>query len=136
MAKHYQTGEPVPEEIFEKLVALKHYNAGMTMLRQLYFGTSLPSSLPSSLPPSFVAGLDLSFLVLGSSLPPSLPLTPSLSLSRVIVLLFPDATHPSFPPSLPPSLRQNGHGAAQQLRPQQQQGQGGREGGRGGRREG
>ncbi|KAM3567539.1 hypothetical protein VYU27_010319, partial [Nannochloropsis oceanica] len=38
MAKHYQTGEPVPEEIFEKLVALKHYNAGMTMLRQLYFG--------------------------------------------------------------------------------------------------
>ena len=37
-AKHYQTNEPLPQEIFEKLVALKHYNAGMTMLRQLYFG--------------------------------------------------------------------------------------------------
>uniref|UniRef100_I2CQQ3 oligopeptidase A n=1 Tax=Nannochloropsis gaditana (strain CCMP526) TaxID=1093141 RepID=I2CQQ3_NANGC len=38
LARHYQTGEPLPEDIFAKLVALKHYNAGMTMLRQLYFG--------------------------------------------------------------------------------------------------
>ena len=37
-AKHYQTGEPLPEEIFEKLKAQKTYNAGMMAMRQLYFG--------------------------------------------------------------------------------------------------
>lgn len=37
-AKHYQTGEPLPDGVFEKLLALKHYNAGLGMLRQLYFG--------------------------------------------------------------------------------------------------
>jgi len=36
-ARHYETGEPLPEEIFQKLSSLRQYNAGMAMLRQLYF---------------------------------------------------------------------------------------------------
>lgn len=37
-AKHYKTGEPLPEELFQKLNAQRNYNAGMAMLRQLFFG--------------------------------------------------------------------------------------------------
>jgi oligopeptidase A len=38
MAKHYQTGETLPEEYYQKLVAAKNYMSGSGMLRQLYFG--------------------------------------------------------------------------------------------------
>lgn len=38
MAVHFETGEPLPRELFEKLCAQKTYQAGMAMLRQLYFG--------------------------------------------------------------------------------------------------
>eukprot|EP00541_Cyclophora_tenuis_P000370 CAMPEP_0116578016 /NCGR_PEP_ID=MMETSP0397-20121206/21462_1 /TAXON_ID=216820 /ORGANISM="Cyclophora tenuis, Strain ECT3854" /LENGTH=559 /DNA_ID=CAMNT_0004107339 /DNA_START=121 /DNA_END=1800 /DNA_ORIENTATION=+ len=38
IAKHYETGEPLPEEMFEKLVQQKTFNAGMMACRQLYFG--------------------------------------------------------------------------------------------------
>jgi len=37
-AKHWQTGEPMPEEMFEKLKMQKTYNAGMMACRQLLFG--------------------------------------------------------------------------------------------------
>jgi oligopeptidase A len=37
-AKHYQTGEPLPVELFEKIKAAKNFHAGLMMLRQLYFG--------------------------------------------------------------------------------------------------
>jgi oligopeptidase A len=37
-AKHWETGEPMPEEMFEKLKAQKTYNSGMMTCRQLYFG--------------------------------------------------------------------------------------------------
>jgi len=37
-AKHYSTGEPLPEELFEKLKAAKNFQAGMAMIRQLFFG--------------------------------------------------------------------------------------------------
>jgi oligopeptidase A len=37
-AKHYQTGEPLPEELFKKIKASKNFQAGMGMLRQLFFG--------------------------------------------------------------------------------------------------
>merc|ERR1719440_500231 len=38
MAKHYETGEPLPRELFDKLCEQKTYQAGLGMLRQLYFG--------------------------------------------------------------------------------------------------
>merc|ERR1712176_725465 len=37
-AKHYETGEPLPEEMFEKLKEQKTFNAGMMTCRQLLFG--------------------------------------------------------------------------------------------------
>ncbi|MGV2826950.1 M3 family metallopeptidase [Myxosarcina sp. GI1(2024)] len=38
MAKHYQTGETLPEEYYQKLLAAKNYMSGSAMLRQLHFG--------------------------------------------------------------------------------------------------
>ncbi len=38
MAKHYETGETLPEEYYQKLVAAKNYMSGSAMLRQLHFG--------------------------------------------------------------------------------------------------
>jgi oligopeptidase A len=37
-AKHWETGEPMPEEMFEKLKEQKTYNSGMMTCRQLSFG--------------------------------------------------------------------------------------------------
>lgn len=37
-AKHFQTGEPLPEELFQKLKASKNFLSGLAMLRQLFFG--------------------------------------------------------------------------------------------------
>ncbi len=37
MARHYQTGEPLPESEYQKLLAAKTFLAGMGMLRQLHF---------------------------------------------------------------------------------------------------
>jgi oligopeptidase A len=36
-ARHYQTGEAIPEPLFQKMVAAKNYMAGMQMVRQLEF---------------------------------------------------------------------------------------------------
>ena len=38
MAKHYETGETLPEEYYQKLVAAKNYMSGSATLRQLHFG--------------------------------------------------------------------------------------------------
>ena len=38
MAKHYETGETLPEKYYRKLVAAKNYMSGSAMLRQLHFG--------------------------------------------------------------------------------------------------
>ena len=37
-AKHYQTGEVIPVELIEKIVAAKNYLAGYGQVRQLHFG--------------------------------------------------------------------------------------------------
>ena len=37
-AKHYQTGESIPAELIEKVVAAKNYLAGYAQVRQLHFG--------------------------------------------------------------------------------------------------
>ena len=38
-AKHYQTGEVIPQELIDKIVAAKNYLAGYSSVRQLQFGT-------------------------------------------------------------------------------------------------
>ena len=38
-AKHYETGEPLPEDLFEKLKQQKTFSAGLMSMRQLYFGS-------------------------------------------------------------------------------------------------
>ena len=37
-AKHYQTGEAIPAELIEKIVAAKNYLAGYAQVRQLHYG--------------------------------------------------------------------------------------------------
>ncbi|NEO29777.1 MAG: M3 family metallopeptidase [Symploca sp. SIO3C6] len=37
MAKHYETGEPLPEHFYQKLLAARNYMSGSAMLRQLHF---------------------------------------------------------------------------------------------------
>ena len=37
-AKHYKTGEVIPQELIDKIVAAKNYQAGYASVRQLQFG--------------------------------------------------------------------------------------------------
>ncbi len=39
MAKHYETGEPLPEHYYQKLLAARNYMSGSAMLRQLDFSS-------------------------------------------------------------------------------------------------
>lgn len=38
MAQHYETGEPLPEEDYQKLLAARHFMTGSAILRQVNFG--------------------------------------------------------------------------------------------------
>lgn len=49
-ANHYETGEPLPDDMFNKLKEQKTYGAGMMACRQLYFGM-LDMELHSSFDP-------------------------------------------------------------------------------------
>ncbi|HEC19361.1 MAG TPA: oligopeptidase A [Gammaproteobacteria bacterium] len=37
IARHYQSDEPLPDELFDKMIAAKNFQAGMQMVRQLEF---------------------------------------------------------------------------------------------------
>lgn len=37
LAKHYQTGEPLPDDLYKKMTAAKHFQTGLQMVRQLEF---------------------------------------------------------------------------------------------------
>ena len=37
LAGHYQTGVPLPEELYQRMLAAKHFQAGILMARQLEF---------------------------------------------------------------------------------------------------
>ena len=39
LAKHFETGEPLPKRLFDKIVAARIYRAGSATLRQVYFAT-------------------------------------------------------------------------------------------------
>jgi oligopeptidase A len=39
MAKHYETGETLPEHYYQKLLASRHYMSGSAMLRQIHFSS-------------------------------------------------------------------------------------------------
>ncbi|MBE7381491.1 MAG: M3 family metallopeptidase [Leptolyngbya sp. SIO1E4] len=38
LALHYETGEPLPEDLFQKIVAARNFMTGSAILRQVYFG--------------------------------------------------------------------------------------------------
>ncbi len=40
MAKHFETGETLPDDLFQKIVAARTFRAGSNMLRQLEFGVT------------------------------------------------------------------------------------------------
>jgi oligopeptidase A len=39
LARHYLTGDPLPQPLFDKIVAARNYRAGSATLRQVYFAT-------------------------------------------------------------------------------------------------
>ena len=38
LGRHYRTGEPLPEELYQRMLAAKHFQAGIALVRQLELG--------------------------------------------------------------------------------------------------
>ena len=79
-AKHYQTGEPIPAELIEKVVAAKNYLAGYAQVRQLHYGyldmawhslTELPSESTVDFEQKTLAPYAVMPAVAGASFSPS-----------------------------------------------------------------
>ena len=79
-AKHYQTGEPIPAELIEKVVAAKNYLAGYAQVRQLHYGyldmawhslTELPSESTVNFEQKTLAPYAVMPAVAGASFSPS-----------------------------------------------------------------
>jgi len=56
LSKHKETGEPLPDELLEAMIAAKNVGAGLAMIRQLYL-SSLDLAIHGEAPPSDAAGL-------------------------------------------------------------------------------
>ena len=68
MAQHYETGEPLPEELLEKVISSRTYQAGYTMLRQINFGL-FDMTLHQQLEPQEETALNLQKQVAKETLP-------------------------------------------------------------------
>ncbi|MCG5053438.1 MAG: M3 family metallopeptidase [Myxococcales bacterium] len=55
-ARHYETGVPLPADLFTRIVAARNYRAGSQFLRQVYFAT-LDMSLHHASPPKGTTGV-------------------------------------------------------------------------------
>lgn len=47
IAKHYETGKPLPEDVFSKIIAAKNFRAGSLSLRQVFSLASFSNFLTS-----------------------------------------------------------------------------------------
>mmetsp|Transcript_17757 Transcript_17757/g.27624 ORF Transcript_17757/g.27624 Transcript_17757/m.27624 type:complete len:804 (-) Transcript_17757:314-2725(-) len=72
-AKHYETGEPLPEEIFDKLLKQKTFSAGLMLMRQLYLG-QMDMELHSSFDPENESIFDVQRRMAEKYQPHNLPL--------------------------------------------------------------
>lgn len=82
-AAHYKTGEALPGALFDKVVAARHYNAGLAMLRQLFFA-KLDLALHSAYDPASAPADGLGPFALQAELAKDLTVLPPLPEDRFL----------------------------------------------------